>query len=178
MSIYDERVYTVGYLFNDEGTEVALIKKTHPAAQAGLYNGIGGLVKPFEEGQRCMVREFAEETGLITPIDLWQKTIYLQGIGWQVFYHRAFSTRFIEKLRSTTKWPTDEHVSIWPVAALPMDKLYNHVAWTLHVSAARNIKFYFRVDDVNQADYICPMCLDTYDKAEHSICPHCGYGHP
>lgn len=170
--------YVVGYLFNDDGTEVALIRKTHPPEQAGLYNGIGGKLQScFEENARAMVREFKEETGLATPIDLWQGTVYLQGVDWRVFYFRAFSSETLELLRAKTEWPTDEHVHIWPVAALP-ENLYSHVAWTVHMSVAPHIQFPLRVDDKTPLPaYICPMCLKQYVHEDHSECPHCGYGH-
>lgn len=44
---------------------IALIKKTHPPAQAGLLNGIGGKVDTGEGIFHAMTREFREETGVL-----------------------------------------------------------------------------------------------------------------
>ena len=151
--------YVVGYMFNDEGTEVALILKDHPADQVGLYNGVGGKVDGFEEIQTTMLREFQEETG-ITPMDmvlkateLWQHTIYLQGPNWKVHYFRAFSTEIIEALKAKDKdgWPTSEPIHVYRVKDLPQN-LYSHVAWTLHMNLRPDIRFPLRVDDTRRVE--------------------------
>lgn len=144
--------YVVGYLFNDDGTEVALILKDHPAEQVGKLNGIGGRIERLEDSQMAMLREFEEETG-VTVMDmvtkateLWQQTIYLQGPDWKVLYYRAFSTVLIEHLKAKTEWPTSEPVVVVPVKDLPKN-IFSHVDWTVAISVAPGIRFPFRVDD-------------------------------
>lgn len=126
--------YVVGYLFNDQGTEVALILKNHPEAQAGLYNGIGGHVEEHEDPSMAMAREFWEETS-IKPIVLWHKAVYIRNPRWCVYYFWARSTAVLEWLRAKTDWPTDEEVQVFAVKALPQN-LYSHVAWTVFACLA------------------------------------------
>lgn len=76
-------VYTVGLLFNEAGTQVALIRKQRPPAQAGKLNGIGGRVLPGEMIESAMRREFLEEAGV--PIDAWRPVLriaYRQAVVW------------------------------------------------------------------------------------------------
>lgn len=66
--------YTVGFIFSDDFKNVLLIKKTKPADQAGLFNGIGGKFEEFDiDAAACVSREVKEETGLDIPPDFGQK---------------------------------------------------------------------------------------------------------
>jgi 8-oxo-dGTP diphosphatase len=56
--------YVVGFMFNPVYSEVVLIRKTKPAWQRGLLNGVGGKVEPGEDFLTAMNREFEEETGV------------------------------------------------------------------------------------------------------------------
>ena len=60
--------YVVGFLFNDDLSKVILIRKTKPAWQYGLFNGVGGKTEPGETALQAMEREFMEETGV--PCDM------------------------------------------------------------------------------------------------------------
>ena len=62
--------YVVGFLFNKDETQVALVRKNRPEWQAGNLNGIGGKMEVGETTNECMQREFKEETGLKTNLDL------------------------------------------------------------------------------------------------------------
>jgi len=53
--------YTVGFLFNQDKSKVALIRKNRPVWQFNRLNGIGGHVEEDEESSVCMSREFHEE---------------------------------------------------------------------------------------------------------------------
>mgnify|MGYP001610855211 CR=1 FL=1 len=55
--------YCLGYVLNDEATEVVVVKKLKPAFQKGKLNGIGGKVEDGETSIFAMEREFQEETG-------------------------------------------------------------------------------------------------------------------
>lgn len=45
---------------------VLLIEKQRPEWQKGRLNGVGGKIEPGEADSSAMIREFAEETGLMT----------------------------------------------------------------------------------------------------------------
>lgn len=54
----------VGFLFDDTGDNVLLIRKNRPDWMAGRLNGIGGKVESGESPESAMYREFWEETGV------------------------------------------------------------------------------------------------------------------
>lgn len=62
----------MGFAF-DSDLRVALVKKDRPAWMAGKWNGVGGKVEPGEAPIEAMVREFEEETGLLTSPVEWQR---------------------------------------------------------------------------------------------------------
>lgn len=62
------RRYVVGFLFNEDLSEVLLIRKNKPEWQAGRLNGIGGKVEPGETNHEAMQREANEEAGLNTNL--------------------------------------------------------------------------------------------------------------
>ena len=71
----------VGFMFDAEGKRVALIRKTKPAWQAGLLNGVGGKIEKGESESTAMVREFCEETGYQTYDGFWESVCILKGPG-------------------------------------------------------------------------------------------------
>lgn len=63
-------VYVLGFAFDDN--KVLLIRKTKPKWQAGRLNGVGGKVEAFDKDYlAAMVREFHEETDILTTRDQW-----------------------------------------------------------------------------------------------------------
>lgn len=69
--------YTVGFYFNNDLTEVLLIRKAKPAWQAGRLNGIGGSFEGDETAEQCMEREFLEETGNDSALKSYFSSRYL-----------------------------------------------------------------------------------------------------
>lgn len=66
--------YVLGFAFNPEKTHLLLIQKNRPQWQAGLFNGIGGKIETYDGlPVNAMVREFVEETGLVTSPEQWQQ---------------------------------------------------------------------------------------------------------
>lgn len=63
--------YVTGFLFSQDSSHVVLIKKINPAWQRGLLNGVGGKVEVNELSVAAMVREFFEETGVVTRDEDW-----------------------------------------------------------------------------------------------------------
>lgn len=64
--------YTIGIMFDRQGQEVLLIGKNKPEWQKGLINAPGGKVEEGEIAEECIVREFQEETSLITTVKDWK----------------------------------------------------------------------------------------------------------
>lgn len=76
--------YVLGFAFNEAKTKVVLIKKNRPAFQKGKLNGVGGKIETIDfllkfnttivtpnSARRAMVREFKEETGVLTNPEDW-----------------------------------------------------------------------------------------------------------
>lgn len=78
--------YVVGFMFNKELDKVLLILKNRPDWQAGKWNGIGGKLKMNEEPLQAMVREFQEETGILTDQSswTWKGAFIHDGLSWAV----------------------------------------------------------------------------------------------
>lgn len=102
--------YVLGFMFSEDYSRVALIRKLKPADQAGRLNGIGGKIEPGEIPIASMVREFLEETGYNQL--RWRHFCIFQGPGWVVY---AFTcTGPVDELNSVT--PEDIVVcnsSVW-----------------------------------------------------------------
>jgi len=62
------QAYTLVFIFNKSHDKVILIKKTHPKAQAGKFNGVGGKLENAEPWNVGAVREVLEEISIVLPI--------------------------------------------------------------------------------------------------------------
>lgn len=80
--------YCVGFMREALSNRVLLVRKTKPAWQTGLLNGVGGKVDHFMESLdtgkmrpetplEAMVREFQEETGIETEPREWRHVLYM-----------------------------------------------------------------------------------------------------
>lgn len=87
--------YVLGFLFDPEGSQVALINKLKPAWQASRLNGVGGKIEPGEEPWEAMVREFKEEADLL--VTDWVYFGVMGGDNWKVhlFTCVSFNTAYI-----------------------------------------------------------------------------------
>ncbi len=95
--------YVVGFMFNNDGSKVALIHKNKPKWQEGLLNGVGGKVETNEISLNAIVREFEEETGVKTLRPDWDFYAHLEGgyFSLDVFYCKSdeycYSVKTIEQ---------------------------------------------------------------------------------
>lgn len=78
------QTYVLGFCFSLDESEVALIQKSRPKWQAGLFNGVGGKVEFSESPEHAMVREFEEETGVKTVESEWRLVVVLEGEDFEV----------------------------------------------------------------------------------------------
>lgn len=74
-----KKKYVVGFMFNEDMSEVALIHKQNPEWQRDLMNGIGGKIEENETPASAMKREFREEARLITRDFDWKEYVVLEG---------------------------------------------------------------------------------------------------
>ena len=68
----------VGFAFSEDCKWVLLVKKIRPEWQRGFWNGVGGAIETDESEYEAMVREFSEETGLITRAYDWERTVVME----------------------------------------------------------------------------------------------------
>lgn len=69
--------YVAGFAFC--GHRVLLIRKSHPQWQRGKLNAVGGHIEQAESPIQAMVREFREETSLVTEEEDWTRFCVLRG---------------------------------------------------------------------------------------------------
>jgi 8-oxo-dGTP diphosphatase len=72
----------LGFMFNENETDVLLIEKKRPVWQKGKFNGIGGKVEEGENSFEAMKREFREETGI--EQSYWRYIVTMSGNDWSV----------------------------------------------------------------------------------------------
>lgn len=97
--------YVLGFAFSKDKQRVLLIKKKRPEWQKGLLNGIGGKIEKNETAYDAMIREFQEETGIVTEHDDWTIYSVMEGDKFKVCVFSAFLD-----LLDAAKSMTDEQV--------------------------------------------------------------------
>jgi 8-oxo-dGTP diphosphatase len=95
--------YVLGFCFNNELTMVVLIRKTHPDWQAGKLNGVGGLVELGESPIEAMIREFKEETGVITNREDWYNFANKTWPDGSLTCFSCIDSWLFEKVKTTTE---------------------------------------------------------------------------
>lgn len=81
--------YVAGFMFSKELDWVSLIRKTKPAWQNGLLNGVGGKIEEGESHEFAMHREFKEETGHQLQWGDWKYFCVLSGPDFRVHFFTA-----------------------------------------------------------------------------------------
>ena len=134
--------YVTGFLFSQDTNQIVLIKKINPQWQRGLFNGIGGKVEANETSIDAMVRECAEETGVITqPVD-WQyfaNVFRPNGYDVDLYFART-------DLALSAKTMEAEEIHIMKVSAIPKNIIPN-LQWLIPLALD------------NQADFSTPVCI-------------------
>lgn len=110
-------IYVCGLLFSDDALEIALITKTDKHTlkwQAGMLNGIGGKVKPNENEQDAMAREFFEEAGVKTNPLSWLPFLTLTGknVGgedFKVWFYKMFDSSVLDNMKTMTDEKVDKY---------------------------------------------------------------------
>lgn len=154
--------YSMGLMFNDNMSQVLLIKKEHgPKCVVGRWNGIGGHVElpPLHRGEtpiQCQVREFQEETGVETTEDDWAKFTKL--VGPDAIVHCFYGISNFAVLNAWTM--TDEKVQIWPTnpQQLADATFAPHLIWMILFLCDGSTKNYL---DIVLATYCKDDNIDT-----------------
>jgi 8-oxo-dGTP pyrophosphatase MutT (NUDIX family) len=123
--------YVVGFLFSPGRKIVLLLQKNRPEWQLGMWNGPGGKLEPGETPAAAMQREFFEETGL--DIGAWEQYAELSGLGFQIFFFRAFSGMIW-----VGKSMTDELVDRFSIDDLP-ERLMTNATWLIPMALSMDL---------------------------------------
>jgi 8-oxo-dGTP diphosphatase len=123
--------WVAGFLFRNEGTEVALVLKTHPAWQKGKLNGVGGKIDEGEEPAAAMRREFLEEAG--ADVKDWKEFLLLKVQDGQVHFFVAHGEHEI-------KSQTDEKVRWYKVSEINSLPVIHNLRWQIPLALDRGVK--------------------------------------
>jgi 8-oxo-dGTP pyrophosphatase MutT (NUDIX family) len=105
--------YCLGFAFNDDLTQVALLQKNRPAWLAGKWTGIGGHVEAGETAQKAVAREVEEEAGVKTPATQWHFLDHRTSDEWIL---DVFTTTLdLAHIRACTEEP----IQVYDLEALP-----------------------------------------------------------
>ena len=128
--------YVLGFMFNINLTEVALIRKNRPAWQCGKLNGIGGHIEPGEDPATAMCREFTEEAGLDTGYLHWSLRLIMRDESRDGFV--VYVYRYIKPVPHLTPYlttTTDETVKIVKTARISRHECISNIPWMLNLLA-------------------------------------------
>jgi|SRR5579863_4302276 len=140
---WEKTQYVLGFLFSPDKRRVILIRKSKPAWQAGMLNGIGGKVEYNESIVDAMRREWVEETNCDSP--LWQHRVTMIGEndgGWQVWVFSAISPshEWFEQIPRGFELPQEE-----PVVAVSRDYFASNI-----------------IDAIPNLRWLVPLCADEH----------------
>lgn len=139
--------YVLGFAFSENSDIVVLIRKNHPEWQAGLLNGVGGMVEGDESYEHAMAREFQEETGVLTREQDWKRLGDMGNNSWEctVFYLRS------NYVLDHVKTVTDEEIVLRMVGSLADFEVINNLLWWLNASVdhARGPNFTLHAEYTN-----------------------------
>lgn len=126
--------YVLGFLFNEDMTQVLLQIKNRPMWQKGSVNGIGGKIEDNESIDDAMRRECQEETGL--TIHDWNETrLTIMGAGYLIYVY-SYCTHLIKDVEQMT----DETVFEWEVDSINDLNLVQGVSWMIPLLIEMNKK--------------------------------------
>lgn len=128
--------YVAGFLFSQDSSKVVLIQKINPAWQNGLLNGVGGKIEAGEHAIDAMVREFKEETGVLTHAEQWTHFA-------QVYRPDCYDVAFFfarSDLAFEAKTVEQEEVQLIDSTALPANLLPN-LRWLIPLALDQQADF-------------------------------------
>jgi len=124
--------YVVGFLFRNGGDEVALIRKSKPAWQKGLLNGVGGKIESDELPITAMIREFEEEAGAY--ILNWRNfAVMTLKDGGQIYFYSSHEEAEVES-------KTEESVEWYPVAHLRQYGTIQNLNWLVPLALDEGVE--------------------------------------
>lgn len=118
--------YTLGFIFNQDTSEVLLMHKNRPEFQIGKLNGVGGRIESNENSADCIVREVLEETSKQTQRESWAYFGLIRGANWQVDLYTMLHFGNTDDFSTTT----DEKIEWFKINDLP-DNILEKLNWMI-----------------------------------------------
>jgi 8-oxo-dGTP diphosphatase len=131
--------YVVGFAFDERRRTVVLIRKNRPNWQAGKWNGVGGKVEAGESVIDAMVREFFEETGVMTRVDEWTPFGTLTGPQSIVTLFKLFDDHVVASVKTMTDEQVIQHTPL--VLDLLAESGVPNLAWLVSVAKSQENPF-------------------------------------
>jgi len=135
------RVFVLALLFSLDGRQVALMRRTRPAWQAGRVNALGGKVVEGETPADAARREVKEEAGV--DVAEWAEVLVWEDREYRMHVMRAMSER-----ASMVRTMEDQEVFLADVAALP-DGVIGNVRWLVPLALDTDVAFPIVVRSAN-----------------------------
>lgn len=128
--------YCVGFVFNEDMTDVVLIRKNRPAWQRGKLNGVGGKVEQDEYPEDAMCREFSEETFVTVSPELWSPLCVEKFDAGAIVHFFWFRD---ELSFNTAETSTDEEIVRRHVASLSVREIIPNLTYLLPMAIAKEM---------------------------------------
>jgi 8-oxo-dGTP pyrophosphatase MutT (NUDIX family) len=113
--------YVCGFLLDsDKKLGLFISKNRGPDHVIGKKCGIGGRINPGESPSSAMVREFLEETGVVTQLKDWTYEAFLTGEDFLVHFFSACNNDYLGKVLSQT----DETLCVHPLYLVFQEREY------------------------------------------------------
>jgi len=131
--------YCLGFSYCNDG-RILLILKNRPEFMKGLYNAIGGHIEDGETPLDALVREFKEETSIITFHSQWRKfsTVKFSNEREDITLNCFTLMRSIQESEIDYK-ATDEKLKLIPDYKLDEFVLVRNLQWLIPLSTDQRI---------------------------------------
>jgi 8-oxo-dGTP diphosphatase len=132
--------YVGGFLFNVDGTRLALVQKIKPDWQNGFLNAVGGKIEIGEDPMAAMIREFREETGVYYPD--WKPVVRMHNdASHQEDYHHYEVFFYVGHSHIVESCCTVEAETIHVVDIKPelYPRCLSNLAWLIPMAADPNV---------------------------------------
>jgi 8-oxo-dGTP diphosphatase len=132
-AVAGKRVFVLALLFTSDGRQVALMRRTRPAWQAGRVNALGGKVVDGETPADAARREVREEAGV--DVAEWTEVLVWEDREYRMYVLRARSAR-----ASMVRMMEDQEVFLADVAVLPGEVIGN-LRWLVPLALDEDVEF-------------------------------------
>src|SRR5665213_872665 len=140
-AVTGKRVFVLALLFTSDGRQVALMRRTRPAWQAGRVNALGGKVAEGETPADAARREVREEAGV--DVAEWTEVLV-----WEDREYRMHVLRAMSALASMVRTMEDQEVFLAEVAELPGEVIGN-LRWLVPLALDEDVAFPILVRSAN-----------------------------